>query len=183
MPYFLLWLMLASPVAPKTPVTTAQTVRLDRLGALKPGVAAPWFAGWTLDDQVLNRTRLLKTPHRAHALVFFATWCKPCVKGLKQIQAQRARWQAAGLNVVLINFREPAETIRPFLRQHGLDGLPILIDKFGQIAQAFGVSDGRSARMPRTVVMGADGVVRAIFGAEGADYVDALIAASAPTAP
>jgi peroxiredoxin len=176
MPMLFLLLALASPAS----TGAERTVRLDQLGTLKPGVAAPWFAGWTLQDQVLNRTRLLKSKHRAHALVFFATWCTPCVRGLKMLQAQRADWQAAELNVVLVNFREAPETIRPFLAKHGLSDLPVMLDKFGQVAQAFGVSDGRSARLPRSIVMDADGKMRAFFGAEGPDYVPALIEAARP---
>ncbi|MGK0361403.1 MAG: peroxiredoxin [Bradymonadia bacterium] len=164
-----------TPVAITPPVTAT----LPRMGGIEVGKPAPWFAGWTLDDRVLNRTRLLATTPtaRVHALVFFATWCRPCLKGLTGIAAARARLDAAGVRVVLVDFREDAEAVKPFLKAHGLQGLPVIVDKFGAVAQAFGASDGKTARLPRTVLLDAQGVVRGILAAEGADYVERLIKA------
>ena len=165
-------LALASP-----PIAPEVTTVLPRMGTVEVGKPAPWFAGWTLDDRVLNRTRLLATSPapKAYALVFFATWCRPCLKGLTAIARARPALDAAGVRVVLIDFREEASTVTPFLKAHGLEGLPVIVDKFGAVAQAFGASDGKTARLPRTVVLDAQGTVRAIFAAEGEDYVAQLL--------
>lgn len=182
-----LWLLLAlgAPGA-APPAAPASTVSLDRLGPVAVGAPAPWFAGWTLDDTVINRTRVVdkaaKT-QRGVALVFFATWCKPCVRGLDALAAARARLDAAGVTLLLVDFREEAATVRPFLAARGLGDAAVLLDKFGRAATAFGVSDGRSARLPRTVVLDAQGVVRGIFAAEGPDYVERVLGALGPTQP
>lgn len=166
-----------TPTVTPAPNAPPMTMMLPRMGGIEVGKPAPWFAGWTLDDRVLNRTRLLATTPtaRVHALVFFATWCRPCLKGLTGIAAARAQLEAAGVRVVLVDFREHAATVKPFLKTHGLQGLPVIVDKFGAVAQAFGASDGKTARLPRTVLLDAEGVVRGIFAAEGADYVERLI--------
>lgn len=176
-------LLAAPPVAP-TAKAPSTTVSLPVMGAIAVGEPAPWFAGWTLEDVVLNRTRLLaSTPApRAHALVFFATWCRPCLKGLSAIAAARPALSAAGVQVVLVDFREEAATVRPFLKARGLEGVAVIVDKFGAVAQAFGASDGKTARLPRTVVIDAKGVVRGIFAAEGDDYVERLINAAGSSA-
>lgn len=167
----------APPIAPQS--APGSTVALTQMGPTEVGKPAPWFAGWTLDDAVLNRTRLLaaKPPPSAHALVFFATWCRPCLTGLKAIAAAQPQLEAAGVRVVLVDFREDAETVRPFLKEHGLQGLLVIVDKFGAVAKAFGATDGKTARLPRTVILDAAGVVRGIFAAEGDDYIQRLTAA------
>lgn len=169
-----LWLILTLAAPPQP------TAILQEMGPVKLGEAAPWFAGWTLDDTVLNRTRLLerRTPEtRGFALVFFATWCAPCVKGLEALAAARPRLKAAGVELVLVDFREEGPAVRAFLDARGLQGVLVLLDKFGRTASALGVSDEKSARLPRTVVLDLEGRIRGLFGAEGPDYVDRIIEA------
>jgi peroxiredoxin len=159
---------------------------LDATGPLKVGDAAPWFAGWTATDRVFNRTRLLATPGaRGHVLVFFATWCKPCEAGLKQLAAARPRLEAAGLTVTLIDYGEEATVGAPWLAARGLGAARTLYDRYGTVAFAFGVEQraeggARRARLPRTVVLDAAGAVRRIIGREGEDYVDRLLDALPP---
>lgn len=174
------WLLAALAAPPK------QTVSLTEMGPVKLGQAAPWFAGWSLDDTVLNRTRLLKrkAPQtKGFALVFFATWCAPCVKGLEALAKARPQLKAAGVELLVVDFREDAEVVRTFLAARGLTGARVLLDKFGRTAVAFGASDGKTARLPRTVVLDAEGVIRGLFAAEGPDYVARIIAAVGQAAP
>ncbi len=150
-------------------------------GGLKLGAPAPWFAGWTADDRVFNRTHLLDHKDaRAHVLVFFATWCGPCEAGLRRIAAARTRLEAAGLNVVLVDYGEAAAVGAPWLAARELAWAPTLYDRYGAVAFAFGVElrakDGaRKSRLPRTFVLGPAGAVRRIVGREGSDYVDRLL--------
>ncbi|MCB9540710.1 MAG: TlpA family protein disulfide reductase [Myxococcales bacterium] len=168
----------------------APSALLDTTGPVKVGDPAPWFAGWTARDQVFNRTRLLATPGvRGHVIVFFATWCKPCEDGLKQLAAARPRIEAAGLTVTLVDYGEEASVGAPWLGARGLGDVRTLYDRYGTVAFAFGVehrADGgaRRARLPRTVVLDAAGTVRRIVGREGEDYVERLIdALPAPATP
>ena len=162
-----------------TPTTTES---LERSGKLVVGEAAPWFSGWTPDDRVVNRDRLLAGTKGGLALVVFATWCAPCVKDLERLATGRAQLDAAGVQTVLVAYREEAEVITPWLAERGWGGSTVLIDRFGVAAAALGAvarsKEGEKARLPRTVVLAADGTVRAIFGREGDDYVDRIVEAS-----
>jgi len=168
----LTWLLLASP-----------TQSLQKSGPVEVGAPVPWFSGWTLDNQVLNRTRLLQDPHaRGFALVLFARWCKPCERGLRLLAEQKQRLKSEGVRVVLIGYREDAAALIPWLRERRLDDADLLIDRFGVASVALGAAHksakGEKATLPRTVVLDRRGDVRAVFGKEGADYVDRIIAAT-----
>ena len=178
MRYLLLLLRVAT--APAAP-----TVSLPNRGAGRVGEPAPWFSGWTFDDRVLNRDRLLESAPGGVALVVFATWCVPCTEGLKRLAKGREALEERGVKAVLIAYREDVEVVKPWLAERGWGEGTVLIDRFGVAATALGVAskskEGERARLPRTFVVAGDGTVRAILGREGDDYVERILqAARAP---
>lgn len=176
-------LLVAATPPPASPTITES---LDESGPLSVGAEVPWFSGWTPGDEVTNRDRLLKAAPKGVALVVFATWCAPCVDGLKRLAAGRAALDAAGVRPVLVAYREEAEVVTPWLEARGWKDATVLVDRFGVAATALGVvsrtKDGERARLPRTVVLSGDGVVRGIFGREGDDYVARIVSAAAQEA-
>lgn len=166
-------LLLASPT----------TEALPQSGPVQVGKQVPWFSGWTPDNRVLNRTRLLKDADaRAFVLVLFARWCKPCERGLKMIAKRRADLKNAGIRLVLVGYQEDPAKVMPWLKARGLQGERLLIDRFGVATAALGgvqkTESEQTATLPRTVVMTREGKVVAIFGKEGPDYVDRILAAT-----
>ena len=180
----LAWLTVWALAAPAAPAV-APTERLNAAGRAVVGEAAPWFAGWTPDGRVLNRTKVLSRPGKAHALVLFATWCKPCEVGLKALAGHRAELAKAGVTVTLVAVGEAPEVVQPWLAARALGEVPLLIDKFGAASQALAGQAGAEGgagtlALPRTVVLAPDGTVKAIFGREGPDYIEALRATARP---
>ena len=51
----------------------------------------------------------------------------------------------------------------------GIDG-PAVLDKFEQVARAYGVAGEEKTQLPRTFLIDAAGKVRAIYGVEGDDF-------------
>lgn len=171
----ILWvLLLAAPPGP------ALTVSLTEAGPARVGVEVPWFAGWTPDEQILNRTKVLQGQPpgtKAIVVVVFATWCAPCAAGLEVLVRARPALDAAGVRLLLVAFREEADTVRPWLAARGFDAkTPLILDRFGRAAAAFGAEQGGRATLPRTVVLAPDGTVRALLGAEGPDYLERILA-------
>ena len=157
-------------VAPE-PVSTDS---LASSGAAKVDAAAPWLAGWTLEDQVWNlRKAFADTSTDRVALVFFATWCAPCKQGVMQLTARAADLKAAGVSVVLVDYQEDAAKVRGFLGDK--PAFPVVLDRFGASEQSYLRTNGDQVRLPRTVLIGRDMKVQAIFGSEGGDYVDRLL--------
>jgi peroxiredoxin len=69
----------------------------------------------------------------------------------------------------LVDFGEDSDVAAPFAESQRLH-LPILTDRFTKIAARLGVDQ----KLPRTLVVGRDGVVRTIFEHEGDDFDKAL---------
>ena len=86
---------------------------------------------------------------------FWATWCKPCIKGLPKIQVLATEYAERGVQVLTINIDGPRSLpkVRPFMRRHKLD-LPVLLDQTNEVLKLFHL-----AGVPATLVIAADGEV------------------------
>ena len=105
--------------------------------------------------------------------MFFATYCKPCLKGIKALARAAPRLKAAGISVVLHNSFETPEQITPWLKKHGVPNeFRVILDEFGTDCERFGCKIGTELRLPLTVIVDELGVTQAIFRQEGADFVD-----------
>lgn len=164
------------------PAPASVTERLDSCGPVSVGGLAPEFGGWALDGRVLTLARLLHPPGGEPApgvvLSFFATWCKPCKDGLPLLDALAPRLQERGVPVLLVAVGEGADKVGPFLAGLGV-GLVALEDKFGKIAERYGVGGKAGGALPRTFVLDGQGRVVAIVGREGEDFERVLLAALA----
>lgn len=135
-----------------------------------PGLAqstpkpVPWPAQRPTPPLVLPRwqggsTDLAGLRGRPVLLNFWASWCPPCVVEMPSLELLATRFEAEGLEVLAINFRETDATVRRFLEQTALS-LPVLRDRDGGAAKAFGVRI-----FPSSIAIGRDG--RARFSVTG----------------
>ncbi len=88
-------------------------------------------------------------------LNFWASWCEPCRSEMPSLELLQQRHQAQGLQVLAVNYRETDAAVGRFIETTGL-GLPVLRDRDGAAAQAFGVRI-----FPTTVAVSRGG--RAVF--------------------
>lgn len=134
------------------------------------GQQAPWFAGWTLDQRLINRTKMLKDKEaKGHLVVFFATWCKPCKKKLTYLAQERAQLKSSNIRLTLVDYAETADLVTPFLGKFdGLSPDTVIVDQFGKMSRSFGVTemDGgkEKAKLPLVVLLDNAGTVKAIYG-------------------
>ena len=166
-----------------TPTRVAQSVvpapaKMIPEGA-SPGQLAFDFA---LDDVSGQRVKL--SDLRGHPVVvnFWATWCPPCRQELPALQSAYQRFRDKGVILVGVDLKENAETIQNFTTQFGLT-YPLLLDRDGAISERYQVRG-----IPTTVIVDADGVVRArhvgpLTEDKFAEYVTPLLAPSSPTDP
>jgi thiol-disulfide isomerase/thioredoxin len=117
-----------------------------------PVVRLPTLDGgeWTLES-VRGKPVLLN---------FWASWCEPCRTEMPSLQQLAARHQAQGLQLMAVNFKEGERAIRRFMAATDLD-LPVLSDRDGALAKAFGVR-----AFPSTVAIDRQGKVRFIVVGE-----------------
>jgi len=164
----------ADDAAKKAAADTTETLAAS--GSARPGGTAPWLAGWTIDDQVFNiRKALAKQPSRRLVITFWASWCAPCRVGMDALDAAADTLQKAGVTVVQVNVAEEEDVVRAFLAENPTRHL-VVLDRFGQTRMAWLEDAGGGFRLPRTVLVDSAGIVTAIFGKEGSDYVDRVLA-------
>jgi peroxiredoxin len=121
---------------------------------------------------VLTLEGLRRTPFlQPLLLVFGASSCKPCAEGLPRLKALSVKHPEVRL--VFVDVESDADQARAFAARLGIDG-PALLDKFEQIAKAYGVAGEEKTRLPRTFLIDAGGLVRAIYGVEGDDLEKAI---------
>jgi len=163
----------------------AATVKLPISGGAKVGFAAPSFGGWDLTGRnVLTFDGLRLTPTISPLLITFgASWCTACASGLPRLKALTQKHQ--DLRLIYVDVELDADRAQQFAAKMGIDG-PALLDKFEQIAKAYGVAGDEKTSLPRTFLIDDKGKVRAIYREEGADLekvIEADLAAARQPVP
>ena len=166
-----------------TPTRVAQSAA-PALAKMIPEGASPGQLAFdfALDDVSGQRVKL--SDLRGHPVVvnFWATWCPPCRQELPALQSAYQRFRDKGVILVGVDLKENAETIQNFTTQFGLT-YPLLLDRDGAVSERYQVRG-----IPTTVIVDADGVVRArhvgpLTEDKFAEYVTPLLAPSSPTDP
>jgi len=134
------------------------------------GQDAPWISGWTLNDEVFNTAKAFNdsTVNRV-ALVFWASWCASCVKGMEELNKHALELTDKGIKVVLVNSAEPEETVREFFTDRD-NPFTVVLDPYSKNRETYMPSP-----LPKTFLIGRDGKVEAIFGKEDTDYIQRII--------
>ncbi|MCY4464453.1 MAG: TlpA disulfide reductase family protein [Chloroflexi bacterium] len=90
-------------------------------------------------------------------LNFWATWCAPCVRELPALEEFAAEHSAdpAGPALLTINLGETAAQVEGFLREIGLQNLPVALDINQVVKRDYGVQN-----LPTTFVIDGEGTVR-----------------------
>lgn len=88
-------------------------------------------------------------------LDFWATWCKPCIKGMPKLDEIHQKYKDKGLTVIGINEDGPRgrNRIRPFLNGQDIT-FPIAIDSDGSVMKRMQVR-----ALPTTILIAPDGEI------------------------
>lgn len=107
----------------------------------------------TLIDPSSGDDVILEAGPRALHVVFFATWCPPCLEEMRPLADLQARWEERGYRLVLIAVR--TRHTRERLAQFKVRSEPpgrLLFDSVGGASRAFQASD-----LPTHVLIDASG--------------------------
>jgi thiol-disulfide isomerase/thioredoxin len=128
----------ATAVTMITVGTSSRSVSVSGAHA-RVGGTAPAFTSWDLSGK---RVSLADFKGHPVLITFWATWCTACQEELPAMQRIRDRYQASGLSVLAMNYRETNNArMSEFLS--GLHvNLEAVIDPEGTIASAYGVDIG-----------------------------------------
>ncbi|MBL0390916.1 TlpA family protein disulfide reductase [Ramlibacter monticola] len=90
-------------------------------------------------DRIEGSTwRLDSARGRPVLLNFWASWCEPCRAEMPALQQLARERGSDGLQLLAVNYRETEAAVRRFIATTGLD-LPVLLDREGAAAKAFGI--------------------------------------------
>jgi peroxiredoxin len=115
---------------------------------------------------------------RRVALVYFATWCRPCAEGVRRLEKAKAELEANGVMAVLVNVGEGEENPEPvhrWVRTYGAAEFPLILDIRKQLVGPYGLSEANGETvMPKTLVL--DSKLKPLFllGTEGDDFPEIL---------
>ena len=114
---------------------------------------APDFALPNMDGKDVKLSQLLG--HGPVIVDFWATWCKPCIKGFPALQQINDRYKTQGLTVLAVSVDSPKsrERVAPFIKS-GKYTFEVLYDTDGKVAKKYG-----AVVVPRTVVINSKGEI------------------------
>jgi thiol-disulfide isomerase/thioredoxin len=108
-----------------------------------------------LTDPVKGTVVDLAGGARLTHLVFFATWCPPCMAEMARLQELETTWSRQGYRLVLVAVatRQTPERLRSFVENESPPGR-VLLDADGAVQAAAGVGD-----LPAHLLIGPDGTI------------------------
>ncbi|NOY71190.1 MAG: TlpA family protein disulfide reductase [Gammaproteobacteria bacterium] len=98
----------------------------------------PLAENFTLPDIEGQQVSLNDYQGQYVLLNFWATWCKPCVTEMPELEAAHQALKAQGFTVLAINVGESESKIKAFVAARGFT-FPIVLDNDWVIAERYGV--------------------------------------------
>jgi peroxiredoxin len=157
--------------------------QLEPLPGNRAGNMAPEFTLKDLADHKYSLKEL--RGKRVVHVVFWATWCVPCMQEIPQLRAIQEKYQDRGFQIlgVVVNMNQTIDGVKAVARTYKIN-YPLLWDDGGEVQDRYKVN-----MIPQNFLIGKDGVIRYAGATLPGDYgtlVDSLLKegvapSSAPT--
>jgi thiol-disulfide isomerase/thioredoxin len=156
------------------------TKKLPMPDHFEPGETVPWFAvidastGYTPFNKAMLQKKIDAAKSEKVIFAYFATWCLPCAKGLKELASQQAELDKNNVSVFLIHVGdEETDKIGRWVSKNANSDWPVLLDRFEVISKGWRFYKNK-AELPRTLVLDSKLVPTAFYGEEGSDWPSVL---------
>lgn len=125
-----------------------------QIGSRAPELSAASDGDGALRDLDGNPVQLVDFAGRPLWIVFWRSWCVPCLEELPDLKAAFAAHADAGLAVLAINFEESIDVVRAFAAENALE-YGIGLDPRGAVIARYG-----GWGLPTHYFVDPDGVIR-----------------------
>ncbi len=129
------------------------STRLNRLNALAPGKPAPEIDGEDIDGK---RFKLSEYRGKVVVLVFWASWCAPCLQQVPHELALMKRMQAKPFVLLGVNLDHNEELMRRAISEHGIIWRNWRGGSDDRIKGRYGIQ-----AIPFVLVIDSEGIIRA----------------------
>ena len=127
------------------------------MARMDPPAPLPPFGFTDASGRVLHVADYTGANGRGLVLNFWATWCAPCVAEMPSLALLARALETDHIAVLPVSAdRGGVGVVTPFFRNHGIEGLPVLLDPGSEAVHAL-----RLGGLPTTVLVGPDGLERA----------------------
>ena len=169
--------LLSTQISANSEASTSQL--LHESGQAIVGQKIPFFSGWALNAQAgqAYSLRMIEKDHKSrYVLTVCASWCKPCMSGLKRLSEAKERFIATNTGLIII-VADQSHFGQELYENLGFDWAYVMIDEFKVSAFKLAPSSKKneSLTLPRTFVFNSEGIIEKIIGIEGHDYIDLLL--------
>ncbi|MEN8140327.1 MAG: TlpA disulfide reductase family protein [Thermodesulfobacteriota bacterium] len=144
--------MIANPRSAARALTLA--LLLTIIGGLAPAQAGTKMPAFTLDDVKTDEPVASSTfAGKAKLVVFFATWCMPCMQEVPALISLQEEYGPKGFTVIAISVDRRAMDVKRFLNRTEVNYPILMADK--KIVKAFGGIPG----LPTSFLVNSDDTV------------------------
>jgi len=157
----------------------APSVQLKLTDQLSKGTLPDFSAKDRSGDKNFQKRHLVKMlePETERvALIYFATWCKPCTEGATKLKKAKDKLKSNGILVVFVNVGErDAETVHKWISKYGDEEFPLIMDTRSQMVGPYGLlePDGQVA-LPKSLILDKKLSPLFLLGTEGNDFPEIL---------
>ncbi|MFQ5876268.1 MAG: TlpA disulfide reductase family protein [Acidobacteriota bacterium] len=147
------------------PVLAGKIPSVGPVRGVRPGDLARDFRLEDLDGRLYSLKEALER-NRVVQVVFWATWCFPCIEEVPRLLAAYAKYRDRGYEIlgVVVTREQTRRGVRSFVEEHEIT-YPILWDGKGVAVERY-----RVASLPQNFLIGADGIIRHAGNALPDDY-------------
>ncbi len=138
--------------------------KLEPIRGARVGNLAHQFTLEDMEGKTYNLNELIERERVVH-VVFWATWCFPCIEEIPQLREAYDKYHDRGLEVlgIVVNINQTRDGVRSFVEDYKVN-YTILWDD-DRIMGRYGVSN-----IPRNFLIGKDGIIRHAGTALPDDY-------------
>lgn len=168
-----------------SPLLATPTVRLS----LPPPLQKAEIPSFTARDKDAKELFFLRDLKRAVnpnaervALVYFATWCKPCIEGMVHLRNSKDLLEQNGVQIVLVNVGErdvngeiDVKKVHRWIEKYSDPSWLLIMDVNRQLVRPYGLSpSGQDMVLPQTLLLSGKLKPLLLLGAEGSDWPQVL---------